>query len=486
MWSARVTLTPDSKLQFTPTPDYNGPADFTYTITDGLTVVQAKVHVDVTPVNDPPIANPDNVSTLEDIAITIPVRSNDTDIENDPLTVTAVTQGARGTVVIDPVSGNPVYTPNAGATGTDTFRYTISDGKDGTASTTVTVNIGAVNKPPVANPDTGTTNEDSVLVRSAAEGVILGAPGTDTDPDGNTLTVSRVSFGATSVAPGAPISGSFGTLTLNADGSYSYAPAPQTQAFKAGQVENDVFVYTVADPSGLVSSTTLTIRITGVNDGPVAIDDSAATPEDTPVVITVLRNDTDPENDPLTVTQINGQPISTGNPVALTDAVKNLPIGVVSLNTDGTLTFTSGARLQRHADLRLHDQRRSADQHRDRQPDGRLGQRSAGGQCGCDPWSGKHHPHLRPARQRHRSGYPEGAAADDRDRRCADRDRRIGAAADGLLSKNADGTLSFLPNTDFTGVVNFGYTLSDGALVDRLDGDDQGGRRAGGQFGHGR
>ena len=89
----------------------------------------------------------------------------------------AVTQGGTGTVAIDPVSGNPVYTPNPGTNGIDTFTYTISDGNGGTASTTVTVNVGAVNHPPVANPDTGTTNEDTALVRSAAQGVILGAPG---------------------------------------------------------------------------------------------------------------------------------------------------------------------------------------------------------------------------------------------------------------------------------------------------------------------
>ena len=73
----------------------------------------------VAQVNDAPVAAGDAVSTPEDTAVTIPVRGNDTDVDGDGLTVTAVTQGTNGTVTIDAVTGNPVYTPNANFTGTD-------------------------------------------------------------------------------------------------------------------------------------------------------------------------------------------------------------------------------------------------------------------------------------------------------------------------------------------------------------------------------
>ena len=62
----------------------------------------------------------------------------------------------------------------------------------------------------------------------------------------------------------------------------------------------------------LTSTTTLSITVTGLNDGPVAIDDRATTPEGTPVTVAVLNNDSDPDGDPLTVTQINGPPITVG------------------------------------------------------------------------------------------------------------------------------------------------------------------------------
>ena len=53
------------------------------------------------------------------------------------------------------------------------------------------------------------------------------------------------------MAPAAPLTGAFGVLTLNADGSYSYAPSAARRRFKAGQSRNEVFSYTVADPAGL-------------------------------------------------------------------------------------------------------------------------------------------------------------------------------------------------------------------------------------------
>ncbi len=73
-----------------------------------------------------------------------------------------------------------------------------------------------------------------------------------------------------------------------------------------------------------------------LNDGPVAIDDSATTPEGTPVTVAVLSNDSDPDGDPLTVTQINGQPITVGGSVALFDTAPTPnKIGDVTLQANG-------------------------------------------------------------------------------------------------------------------------------------------------------
>jgi large repetitive protein len=141
-----VTLNPATgAFVYTPGANYNGSDKFIVTISDGQGgTTTSTINIGVTPVNDPPIANSDSASTLEATAVTVAVRANDTDPDGDSLTVTAVTQGANGSVVIDAITGNPIYTPIAGFTGTDTFTYTISDGNGGTATASVNVAVNAL------------------------------------------------------------------------------------------------------------------------------------------------------------------------------------------------------------------------------------------------------------------------------------------------------------------------------------------------------
>ena len=75
---------------------------------------------------------------------------------------------------------------------------------------------------------------------------------------------------------GAPLVGIYGTLTLLADGTWTYAlddADPDTNALAQGQVVSDAFTYTMADTNGATSSAALTITITGANDAPVAVAD---------------------------------------------------------------------------------------------------------------------------------------------------------------------------------------------------------------------
>ncbi|MFO1341294.1 MAG: Ig-like domain-containing protein, partial [Burkholderiaceae bacterium] len=310
-----VRLTADGKLEFTPAPGTSGPVDFSYTATDGHTPVQANVHVDVTPVNDPPLAGDDRATVAEDTPITLNLLGNDHDADGDTLTITQingqdVTPGtpvalddgaghAVGTVTVN-ADGSVTFDPAPGYNGPAGFTYTVSDGHGGSDTATVGIDVGGVNDAPVAAPDTGSTSEDATLVVDAAHGVIQGA-GTDTDPDGDSLAVSDVAFGGTHASVGSPIAGAWGTLTLNADGSYSYVPNAAAQALHDGDSRSDVFSYTVTDPTGATSTTTLTLTVTGRNDAPVAVDDSAITPEDTPLTLDLRGNDSDPDGDPLAV-----------------------------------------------------------------------------------------------------------------------------------------------------------------------------------------
>jgi hypothetical protein len=125
-------------VTFTPAPNFNGTAGFSYTVVDGRGgVASATVSVTVTSVNDPPSAVADAATTTFGNAVTILVLANDSDPDGNLLTVSAVTNGANGTVTNSVTS--VTYTPNTGFAGTDTFTYTASDGQGGTATANVSV-----------------------------------------------------------------------------------------------------------------------------------------------------------------------------------------------------------------------------------------------------------------------------------------------------------------------------------------------------------
>jgi hypothetical protein len=180
-----------------------------------------------------------------------------------------------------------------------TVTLTVTDDDTGVGSDTLTVTV--TNSPPTAVDDTYTTPEDTPLSVPAATGLLAN----DTDPDGDTLTASL------DVTP------LNGTVTVNADGSFVYTP---TLDFNG----SDNFTYIVSDSDGLTDTAIVVINVTGENDAPVAIDDTATTVQNTAVTIAVLDNDSDPENDPLTVTAVgtpaNGSATTDGTTAQYTPA----------------------------------------------------------------------------------------------------------------------------------------------------------------------
>ena len=94
-------------------------------------------------VNTPPSVTNDTASTKEGISVTVNVLANDTDVNNDILTVTSVTQGTNGAAVVNS-NMTVTYTPAPGYIGKDTFTYTVSDGKGGVSVGNVTIDIAAI------------------------------------------------------------------------------------------------------------------------------------------------------------------------------------------------------------------------------------------------------------------------------------------------------------------------------------------------------
>ena len=164
---------------------------------------------------------------------------NDTDADGNSLTAVLVSGPAHGTLTLNS-DGSFSYTPAANFNGSDSFTYKVNDGQVNSNVATVALTIAAVNDPPIAGNDGYSTNEDLAL-NVAAPGVL----GNDSDPvEGSPLTAALVSGPA------------HGTLTLNANGSFTYTPAPNYSG-------SDSFTYKAND--GEADSNIATVSITVVS-----------------------------------------------------------------------------------------------------------------------------------------------------------------------------------------------------------------------------
>jgi len=220
----------------------------------------------------------DAAITQEDTPIDIAVLAND----SVGMTVESITQPANGSTTNN--NTNVTYSPNPNFTGSDAFTYRATDGANLSNWATVTVTVTNTNDPPTANPDSYEV--------TAGETLTVGAPGVlenDSDPDsGDTL---EAVLGADASA---------GSLTLAADGSFTYTPNAGTTA--------DLFTYHANDGtvnSAAPATVSITVAAAPANQPPVANDDFATAQRGTTgIVINLTANDTDPDGnlDPTSVT----------------------------------------------------------------------------------------------------------------------------------------------------------------------------------------
>jgi hypothetical protein len=137
---ANGTLTGDAPtLSYEPDLNFNGADSFTFKVNDGdLDSEVATVSISITPVNDAPDAIDDAAEVQQYASVVIEVLANDTDAENDELSVSAVTAPMHGSATINP-DGSITYSPNATFKGGDMFNYTASDPSGASDSATVTI-----------------------------------------------------------------------------------------------------------------------------------------------------------------------------------------------------------------------------------------------------------------------------------------------------------------------------------------------------------
>ncbi|MEJ8566784.1 Ig-like domain-containing protein [Elongatibacter sediminis] len=301
--------TPPS-VTYTPDADFNGADSFTFVANDGtIDSSPAAVDITVNPINDPPVANPQSVSTPEDTPTGITLTASD--VEGNPLTYSIGTGPAHGGLTGTPP--NLTYTPDADYNGPDSFTFRANDGGADSNFATVSITVSADNDPPVADPQSLNTDEDTALPITL----------TGSDLDGDPLSFAIVTQPSSGVLSGTPPNITY-TPNLNFSGADSFT-------FKANDGTED-------SPAATVG-----ITVNQVNDAPVANSQSVSTPEDTARAITLSGSDVD--GDPLTFSvdtgPANGSLSGTAPNLTYTpDADYNGPDSFTFVTNDGTVDST--------------------------------------------------------------------------------------------------------------------------------------------------
>ncbi|HIF5960052.1 TPA: tandem-95 repeat protein, partial [Vibrio parahaemolyticus] len=391
-----VIVNSDGTVTYTPDDNYVGEDTFTYIVTSGGVSESTTVEVNVTPVNDAPVAKNDISTTQEDTAVTIDVLSNDTDVDGDKLSIQSATvPEAQGKVEI--VDGKLVFTPAENFNGHAEITYTVTDGEL-TDEAKVSVTVNPVNDAPTIKVDavesitenavsTDTvvatltvrdtdTPEDQLTVslenNSNGHFVLVGnevkltQAGVDavnndelnlkdltisasvsdgvnpTASDSDSLVVNRVNDAPTveNAIADQVLSEDFASYTIDLNDAFKDSDSALNFSVSGNSnvlvsIENGIatisptadwngsetLTFTATDPSGESISQTVNFTVAPVAD---IVADKATVVEDTPTIIKVLGNDTFEGDGKVVSLDANNGPVN----------------GSVSVNPDGSVTYT--------------------------------------------------------------------------------------------------------------------------------------------------
>ncbi|HCP53499.1 MAG TPA: hypothetical protein DIU04_01875, partial [Pseudomonas sp.] len=320
-----VNVAADGSLSFIPAANFNGVVNFDYSVSDGNGgVATATVTINVTPLNDAPVAVDDVYTTAEDTALALDLLLNDSDVDGDALSIksingielTGVAQSiaVTGGTVSVAADGSLSFIPTPNFNGALSFAYEVQDSQGGVASANVSITVTPVNDPPVAVNDVYSTAEDSPIA--------LNLTANDSDLDGDALSVRSIN-GVLLSGGVQRIAVTNGSVDVAADGSLSFTPTGDYN----GAVS---FTYVLQDANGATANASVSISVSPVVD---IVADTLTTNEDTPISFNVLTGAGGASAD------------SFENPAAQVTAITQPPAGQgsVSFTANGDMTYTPPA-----------------------------------------------------------------------------------------------------------------------------------------------
>jgi len=318
----QLALEANGRFIYLPDLNYNGSDSFTYYASDGQSdSITTTVFLNITPVNDPPLALDDSYNTEGTLTVTptLGLLANDSDpVEGDALTALPDTDPLSGTLILSN-DGSFIYTPTVGYSGLVTFTYAVSDGGL-TDTAVVTISVDSVNNAPTAVDDAYSVNEDS-------SDNILDVLSNDSDIDmGDSLSLVAVfvSTNGTAVISGTEV---------------LYTP-------NANFFGTDVFSYTMSD-GALTDTAVVTITVSEINHAPTAVDDSYTVDENNNGhTFDVLANDSDIDGNDLSIVSVsavaNGTAVISGTTILYTPDPDFIGTDAFTYTiSDGDLTATA-------------------------------------------------------------------------------------------------------------------------------------------------
>ncbi|MGB3405585.1 MAG: Ig-like domain-containing protein [Microcoleaceae cyanobacterium] len=464
------------EITYSNTGTTTGSVTIDYTINDGNTGAQGtggaltgtgSIAINLT--NTDPVANDNEITVNEGSEDTNLGLTSPTDADGDDLTITITELPNLGTIT--KADGTPIsvgdtltetelteliYDAPDDYNGTDDpgdFSYEVTDGNGGIDTGTVDITINTVNNPPVAVDDNiGTTKDATVTIDVLADN----SNGEDSDPDNDELTVTQIN--GTDINPGDTITLPSGALlTFNTDGTFSYDPNDQFNSLTGTTTDTDSFTYTIFDGTE-TSEATVTVTIAGENSPPVAENDTVSTDANTVLTGNVLTDngngeDSDPDGNDITVNQINGETVNIGQPIVLESGAE------ITLNPDGTFSYNPN---DQYTSLGVGETATETftytvnDGISDSEP--ATVTITING-VNDDPIAAEDNLQTSPQRPLTFDPLTNDTDPDGDDLTLDSIDSQ---PSNGQLVQNPDGTLTYIPNPNFTGTDSFTYTISDG------------------------